>query len=535
MSKRRLVHIFSVILFSILMLVVRLFSIVDDDFSKYTTGVSNTFTLSIYNTRASIYDRNLIPLVNTEKRYKVAVLPSVKSKLYLSEVLNKQEFSKIEQNFSLGKPFIFQTENYIKESDDIEVFLFSDRYLNEGLATHIIGYCDSDNNGVSGIEKAYNDLLIDNKTTLSLSYSSDASGKILSGTEPKINAQNLNSKAGICLSIDAQIQKITQEAASLMSGSGSVLITDVNTGEILSAVSLPTYNQNDIASSIASQDSALLNRNLCSYNIGSTYKIIVAAAALSKGYSPSFSHNCTGSLKIGSTTFNCHKETGHGYQNMKSAFSNSCNPFFISLGKAVNKERILSLSSALGLGKPIKLCNGIETAAGNIPSNQEIKTEGDLANISFGQGSLMATPVHIAKIISLIANGGYLVEPTLLVSEVDENGNIKKQSEKEKIRLISKSVADKIKEFMIETVENGTGKNAKPKSLGAGGKTASAETGWKKDGESIVQAWFSGFYPAENPKYAIVILNEGGNSGATACAPIFKNICDKLYEKGFVK
>ena len=145
----------------------------------------------------------------------------------------------------------------------------------------------------------------------------------------------------------------------------------------------------------------------------------------------------------------------------------------------------------------------------------------------------MATPVHIAKIISIIANGGYNVVPTLVLGEVDGEGKITKTSEnKEKTRIISSDVASKIKNYMIYTVTSGKGRSAAPEALGAGGKTASAETGWSVDGQPLVQAWFSGFFPAEKPKYAIVVLSEGGNSGAATCAPVFKKICDLLYQKG---
>jgi penicillin-binding protein 2 len=219
---------------------------------------------------------------------------------------------------------------------------------------------------------------------------------------------------------------------------------------------------------------------------------------------------------------------------MKSAFANSCNPYFISLGLSVGKERLLSLSSLFGLGKPIELCNGIVTASGNLPLSDDLVTRGDLANVSFGQGALMATPIHIAKLISIIANGGYLIEPTLVLGEVDQNGDIARiDKASQKTRVIDKDIARKIREYMIYTVTHGTGRSASPKALGAGGKTASAETGWSQGGENMVQGWFSGFYPAEDPKYAIVILCEGGNSGAAACAPAFKKICDLLYEKGY--
>lgn len=534
MSVKRTIVFYSFMLFSFAALVLRIFYIIQTESEIYAAQSTNSFRLLIDKKRGTIYDRNLVPLVSDETKYKVAVLPSIQSKTYLHSVLSEEEFSKISDSFSLGLPFTFETDTFIEESYDVEVYLINKRYSQNALASHFIGYCDSGlTYGISGIEKAYDETLKNQSASLSLSYPIDAMGRALSGVEPSVYDSGYKNKAGVVLTLDAEIQKVAESAASLITNKGSILITDVNSGEILAGVSLPEYDRNNISLSIECDDSSLLNRNLCAYNIGSTYKIIVSAAALSKNLSGNFSHNCTGSLELGGTTFNCHDAEGHGYLNMKTAFANSCNPYFIKLGQSVGSQRLLSLSSLMGLGSSIKLCNGIVTAAGNLPSASEIQSVGDLANISFGQGSLMATPVHIAKIISIIANGGYNIDPTLVLGEVNSDGMlICEDKNKEKSRIISSNVAKKIKEYMIYTVTNGTGRAAKPEALLAGGKTASAETGWSVDGQPLVQAWFSGFYPAENPKYAIVVLSEGGNSGAASCAPVFKKICDLLYQKG---
>lgn len=536
MSSKRIIFVFSFIFLCFSLLILRIFGISNNQSSSYAAKTSNTYKLIIDKSRGMIYDRNLKPLVYENKVYKVAVLPSIESKAYLNSVLSKEEFDKISENFALGKPFCFETARFISDTKDVKVYIVRKRYYDNPFAVHIIGYCDNTlSKGISGIEKAYDSLLCENTASLSISYPIDAMGRALSGVEGTIYDKGYNSKGGVALTLHKQIQEISESAASLLKGNGSILVTDVETGQILSAVSLPEYNVNDINASIISNDTALLNRNLCAYNIGSTYKIIVSAAALSQNISPLAYHNCTGSLELDGTLFGCHKEEGHGSLNLKTAFANSCNPYFIKLGLAVGKEKLLSTSSLFGLGKPITLCNGIVTASGNLPASDSINTRGDLANISFGQGSLMATPVHIAKIISIIANGGYLVEPSLVLGEVDQNGKlINPQSQSPKTRVLAAEIASKIKDYMVYTVESGTGRSATPDFLGAGGKTASAETGWKVDGENIVQAWFSGFYPAENPKYAIVVLCEGGNSGAVSCAPVFKKICDGIYEAGLV-
>lgn len=535
MSYKRTITVFSSIILLLGFLIFRLYDITQSKFGVNAKQGVNTIRLVVDKNRGTIYDRNLLPLTSNEKVYKVAVLPSVKSKMYLKDVLSGEEFASIEPSFLLNRPFIFETDKFIEESEDVDVFLISKRYSEDDLATHVIGYCDSGlSTGISGIEKAYDSTLSAQSKTLSISYPIDATGKVLPGSKAIVNDEKYNAKSGIALTIDTKIQEIAHNAAANIKDKGSVLVMDVQNGDILAAVSVPEYNRSDIISSINNNDSALLNRNFCAYNIGSTYKIIVSAAALSKNISANSSYNCKGNLQLADTTFNCHKKDGHGYLNMEYAFANSCNPYFIKLGLSVGKERLLSLSSAFGLGKEINLCENISTASGNLPASSQINTVGDLANVSFGQGSLMATPVHIAKIISIIANGGYSVSPSLVVGEVNSSGKLDKQRDVAKgAQIISFEVAKKIQKYMITTVENGTGKLARPEHLGSGGKTASAETGLTVNGEQIVQAWFSGFYPAISPKYAIVVLCEGGNSGAVSCGPIFKEICDNLYDFGY--
>ena len=535
MKAKRTIVFYTFLLFSLSALIIRLYYLSASDITIYANSQGNTFRLNIDKTRGTIYDRNLVPLVYNESVYKVAVFPSIQSKNYLFSVLKDDEFKQIEENFSLGNPFVFTLDRFIEESQDVSVHLIYKRYSDNQLAQHFIGYCTNDfSQGVTGIEKCYDNTLSSYKGSLSLGFPIDATGRSLEGAEININDTTDKSSGGICLTLDSKIQKIAEKAAAKIS-KGSVLICDVNSGEILAGVSLPRYDTDNISQSISHDDSSLINRNLCAYNIGSTYKLIVVSAALSMGISPSYTYNCTGSYEIDGTVFNCHKKEGHGYQNMKDAISNSCNPYFISLGKKIGTERLLSFSSLFSIGKEITIADNLVSSKGNLPDKSEIITSGDLANISFGQGSLMATPLHIAKIISVIANGGYDINPTLIKGNIDENKKLNTYKNKtENVKIISSSVAEKIKEFMVNTIENGTGKSAKPNNLSAGGKTASAETGWLLSGENIVQAWFSGFYPADNPKYAIVVLSEGGKSGAAACAPIFKEICDNLYQNGFI-
>ena len=133
--------------------------------------------------------------------------------------------------------------------------------------------------------------------------------------------------------------------------------------------------------------------------------------------------------------------------------------------------------------------------------------------------------------ISVFANGGNLVFPSLVEKLVDAQGNtVSNETMGEPTRIISKETADTIRGFMESVVSNGTGIYAKPENMGAGGKTASTQTGiYDENGEEIVHAWFAGFFPEETPKYTVVVLKEGGGEGSYIAAPIFKEIADNLY------
>ena len=139
----------------------------------------------------------------------------------------------------------------------------------------------------------------------------------------------------------------------------------------------------------------------------------------------------------------------------------------------------------------------------------------------------------MANLVSAVANGGGAVEPRLVAGSTSDGEHIENQTAVYSAkRVFLPSAAQKVKEMMIAVVNEGSGKNAMPKHGGAGGKTASAQSGQFVDGKETVHAWFSGFYPAEKPRYTIVVLAEGGESGSDAACPVFAEIADGLWELG---
>ena len=142
----------------------------------------------------------------------------------------------------------------------------------------------------------------------------------------------------------------------------------------------------------------------------------------------------------------------------------------------------------------------------------------------------MLTPIDVAVMTAMIANGGYRVSPRLVSGIMLADGSISEYMSESPQRVISKRSADTVAEMMTAVISSGTGSSAAPTYLSAGGKTATAEAGYKSDGKAVNQCWFSGFYPRENPEYVITVLAENGLSGSKTAAPVFKLVCDGIYE-----
>ena len=201
----------------------------------------------------------------------------------------------------------------------------------------------------------------------------------------------------------------------------------------------------------------------------------------------------------------------------------------INLAFEVGGEKILETAKNLGFGSPSFFGEDFYSKAGNLPSEEELFSKTVLASFAFGQGKLLATPVQLAVLASAAANKGKAVTPKIVLGTYDKNGVFEKTPDYAKNPVMSEKTAELLKNMMINVVEKGSGENAKPEKGGAGGKTASAQTGqFDKEENEIIHAWFVGFYPAKEPRYAIAVFAEGMNSGGEFAAPVFKKICDGI-------
>lgn len=499
--------------------------------------------------RGDILDRNLIPLTSRKKKIDVVIQP-----LYLkdndSDLLNisnilELNFNEINRQVQICKePIKIRADEskkdlLIKERVHGISFIYSlERYDDNTPAKHVLGYLNKiDMTGETGLEKAYENYLKQDSKS-SVGVITDAKDNPLKGFGYRfINSGEKNEKLNVKLTIDYNIQKTAEDVMDRYNLKGAVVIEEVKSGDIVSMVSKPDYNPNEVEKYLESPDKELFNRAVASYNLGSIFKIIDLASAYSKNIDPSMYYYCPGYVVLGDKEFRCSAfgRGGHGLIDLHEAFASSCNPYFIELGIRVGPKNIIDTASKFGFGRITGIdAQGVEESAGNLPTPDSF-TYGDTANISIGQGDVLATPLQVADMVATIANGGIKNEVNIVDSLVDSKGNTVKVIKKNKgERIIDKEVCDKIKQLMEEVTVSGTGTRANLSEYGgAGGKTGSAETGQYINGEKVVHAWFAGYFPRLDPKYSVSVFIEDGKSGGTIAAPVFEEIAKTILKKGF--
>lgn len=486
----------------------------------------STYRLDVAETRGTIYDCNQLPLTNSKKVWKAVVFPTPMALSGLSDVLGRLEAKTIMERLQSGKPIIVDVPAEIRDCEGIYCFQVPQHYTEEQTAVHLIGYLDSEGVGVSGIEEAYNELL-SGDYHVRVSYKVDAVGRVLTGGSVEISDTIAESQKGIALTIDRDIQKIAETAANELLETGSVVIMEVSTGKIKAMASTPGFSPDNVSESLENTHSPMLNRTLESYNVGSIFKLVAAQAALEKGVS--LDYLCTGTTDYAEHTFQCINRTAHGQLDMQGAVANSCNCYFIHLSELIGADKLLSTAQKMGFGASIQLAPGIASLKGQLPTLKSLEAPAALANFSFGQGDLMATPLQIAAYINTIAANGIYRTPTLIEGTVDERGRLTKTGQAtEPKQLMSMSTAIQLQQFMIAAVQDGGAYTGAPETGGAGAKTATAETGWVQDGHAVIQAWYAGYFPSDTPKYTIVVLAEDGTTGSGTCGPVFKKIADDI-------
>ena len=275
------------------------------------------------------------------------------------------------------------------------------------------------------------------------------------------------------------------------------------------------------------------------YPPGSTFKIINALAALQEGViTPQTKFHCPGYLNIYGTTFRCHKAEGHGSVDLKHAIALSCNVYFYNVGVRLGIERISRWTRRMGMSSPTGIDLPAE-ASGLIPDpdwKRKVSKEkwypSETVSISIGQGGVLATPLQMARLAALVANGGKLVQPHLVKSVAGKAAPVP-----EPVDLgFHPSVIDGARQGMLAVVAEGTGRRAQLQGVIVAGKTGSAQVvtharleADKKAHELQPHGWFICYAPAEKPTIAMAVLVEHGTAGGQSAAPVAGQILSKYF------
>lgn len=406
------------------------------------------------------------------------------------------------------------------------------RSRQDGFMAHLLGYVSTagTGEGLAGVEKAYDHVLQGGGEKLELQLILDARGQVIPGIKPKISSDE-TIKDAVVLTIDKRVQELVEKTMNQRVAKGAVVVMDVRSKEILAMASRPTFNQYQVETYFSEDiDSTLTNRALAAYYPGSLFKIVVSIAALQADIvRPDQVFQCTGKYIYNDQLATaCWKEGGHGKLTFAEAFAGSCNPTFIRVGLKLGRTRLLQQVSLLHLTD--RRLIGLDQV--NAKSCVEIDGgDAALGNACLGQQGVMLTPLQISSLLATVADDGCWAPPAIVKYTLDSQGKRHIIPGEAKVRVIDSLTNQKIQLMMEKVVTEGTGKAAALSEVRIAGKTATSQTGnVDKNGEEILNTWFAGYFPAENPRWAIVVLVEEGKSGAENCAPVFKDISRGILE-----
>lgn len=490
MRKRMLICVVTAVLFS-LSLIVRTGYIATSGAYTVSEGY-NSYSVLVDNLAPNLYYSNFTKMTNNKLTYLAVLKPSEKTLAILPKLFENTD--EIIDELKKGKPIVRTVD--VSYAENVRILA---AYENENTCSQLI-----ERNSAGLLQYLPNSV-----GSRKISFYVDAKGRALSGDDGRLTDDNYDSKQGLQLTIDKQVQQITYDACREMA-SGCAVVMNVKDGAILAVVNQPNHQY--------------LNKVFSLYSVGSVFKIAVAAAALENNVDPEY--QCSGSITVGNVTFSCQKQKTHGVQHIKEAMANSCNCYFVNLALQLGAKKLLQTADTLGFNGVTKLYDGWEIQNASLPSESDLRSKGQLALLGFGQGTLLATPLQICSMLCTVANGGSYHSPYLVDKTVDDSGNRTSYPRD----ISGTKVLTKSQELLTDlryVVSDGTGRSADYRNQSAG-KTATAQTGQFAGGEEKLNTWFAGVYPYDNPQYAIVIMTEDGTSGATDCCPIFRTIVEKL-------
>lgn len=503
------------------LVIMRIVNISFDPEFQAAAAENSVRSVTVSRQRGTIFDCNMKPITNAEKQYTSLITDIPAASVTLCDYFSDQEVADILAEIRNGSLPIITCNRDISGSGIVSFASFRHQ---QSIANHLVGYLDQNGHGVSGLEAVLDELLYSDRQ-VRLSFGIDGYGKLIAGDSIKYEYDRSIEQSGVMITIDTDIQAVAEKAAEALN-TGAVVVSEIETGEIKAMVSCPDFDLNDISSALGDENSPLINRAMLTYNVGSGFKPCVAAAALEAGYT-NFLWYCEGHSDIDGQIFRCHKTSGHKWLDLAGAIKHSCNSFFYELAIEVGAKKVYDMAVRAGFNNAVSFGYGLSARSSQIGDLGRLSvSERALANLAIGQGELMISPVGILTLYSAIASDGSYYPPSIIKGEVQNGSLVEKTAENEKVFLMSKSTAAKLRECLSGVLdENGTGYIAKPKTVSAAGKTSTAETGIVKNGKAVTNTWFCGFFPLDEPKYAVAVIAENSEQG---CGGVFAEIADGI-------
>ena len=440
-------------------------------------------------------------------------------------------------------PFSVTLSTYPGEHAPSGVYVYPRYEENNGtLCRHLLGYRGSDGSGKDGIYRRY-DSFLSGVGTLSYRYMADAKGQQMTSEVFSVINNGYTDKSGVVLTVDKHLQELLDAVCDDYIDMGAAVLCDLSDNSVAALASRPLYAADDVASVLDSARGELINRAFSLYTPGSVFKTVVAAAALEEDPSLyDFTCECTGSVTVSGKVFHCHKHSGHGVQNMKEGFANSCNVYFLALAEKTGLDAICAMAQKLGLGEAHSL-SGLYIPAAKLPDTANARIPAYVANACIGQGDVMVSPVDLASVYAACVTG-FRRDLTLVKGlwEESDSTSLSKGSAPEgkllrfcdtiPVKVLSDATVRRLRDMMCACVRIGTGWQASAAPLSVGGKTATAQTGQYKDGKEVLNRFFAGFFPADEPQYVLVILCEGNGDNHAVPAKIFAEFVEMVAAAG---
>lgn len=444
----------------------------------------NSYTLILEQKYTDMTDRNGRSMGGTRKEWVAVIRPTEDCLQELPRLFSAAEVRRMTKELQKGYPVLEPVENKA-HTTAITVLR---RTVRDSTALHARQLL-----GSSGLGQ-YTAVATEKK----LNFAADALGRVLSGDAVTAQTVTTGAPATLQTTLDLDVQKAVEQTTKSVKN-GAVVVLDVPTGQVRAVYSTPAEDN---------------NRALSAYAVGSVFKLIVAAAALEANLQPTYT--CKGKIRVGDTVYHCQNSQVHGRQTLEQALAHSCNCYFVQLAQKLGAGRLHKTAQAFGFGSPVRLYKDFQSASGQLPSLSVLVSPGQLALLGFGQGKLTDTPLHFARCVAAIAGGGVYRSPDLTGKAVAAPRQVMQPKN-----------AKKLLSYMRTVVAEGTGAAADYQNQSAG-KTATAQSGRYVQGREVLITYFAGVYPYDNPRYAVVVMQEDGTSGAADCCPVFRRLVSRL-------